>query len=271
MTIPGSELEETKSTESNHEPAPFNHNILHVIYSVCITGLVVVIAICYICIHRLKNKKTEQTRAQENSSQENEIQNALTISLPFHESTVRLESIYDEIDEVSLHNAEELHSTHRNVVSESSSDKTFESEKENMQNDDYLNPYQPTIEDSDKHDYKTVMISTNNLDRIEDNRIVHKGNEEIQLENVSEHQYLDVIFDPRYEYPINICIMSSTTYGSSSQLNKKVQYADTVNKQTNENLQTSERNLRLSNKDKPKEFKEKSKLSSPVPNKRLTI
>ncbi|CAC5376426.1 unnamed protein product [Mytilus coruscus] len=172
MTIPGSELEETKSTESNDEPAPFNHNILHVIYSVCITGLVVVIAIFYICIHRLKNKKTEQT--QENSSQENEIQNALNISLPFHESMVRLESIYDEIDEVSLHNVEELPSRHRNVVSESSSDKTSESEKEKMQNDDYLNPYQPTIEDSDKHDYKIVNVRPNNLDRIEDNSICYE-------------------------------------------------------------------------------------------------
>ncbi|VDI00343.1 Hypothetical predicted protein [Mytilus galloprovincialis] len=157
MTIPGSELEEANTTEVNHETTPLNHNFLHVIYSVCITGLVVVIVICYVCIHRLKNEKTEQK--QDNRSQRNEIQNALNVSLPFHESTIRLESIYDEIDEISLHNSEELPSTHRNVVSESSSEKTSESEMENMQNDEYLNPYQPIVENSNKHDYKTLNVS----------------------------------------------------------------------------------------------------------------
>lgn len=249
------------------EPAPFNHNILHLIYSVCITGLVVVIAICYICIHRLKNKKTEQT--QNNSSQENEIQNALI--LPFHENAIRLESIYDEIDEFSLHNSEELPSTHRNVVSESSSEKTSECEMENLQNDEYLNPYQPIVEDSKKHDYKTLNVSSSYLDRNKDINVVHKGNVESLLHNVTADQYLDVIFDPRYEYPINTCVTSSSAYDSSNHLHKQVQCADIINKQTSENLQTSMLNHSHSNKDNLKEDKENRKLSSSVPIKRLTI
>lgn len=226
----------------------------------------VVIAICYIC-SRLKDQKTEQK--QDNSSQRNEIQNALNVSLPFHESTIRLESIYDEIDEVSLHNAEELPSSYRIVVSESSSNKTSDSEKENMQEDDYLNPYQPIVEDSKKHDYKTLNVSSSNLDRNKDINVVHKGNVESLLQNVTADQYLDVIFDPRYEYPINTCVTSSSAHDSSNHLHKKDQYSDVLNKHTHGNLQTHEVNLCVSNK--PQKVTENSKLSFPVLIKRKTV
>lgn len=239
---------------------PFSQTKLHVIYSVCIAGLFVAMAICYICIHCLKVRRTEQT--QERNNQQNEIRNAPNVSLTIHENIASVESIYDEIDEVDLQDGDLLPSRHSNVSDESNSDNTSESETENMQNDDYLNPYQPIVEDSDKHDYKTLNVSSNNLGRNEDTNIVHKGNDETPLENVNMHQYLDAI------YPINKYITSSTTYGSSSHLQTKVKYSDIVNKHTYENLQPSDLYLRLINKDKQKEDNESV---SSVPIKRLTI
>lgn len=183
-------------------PAPYDQTKLHVIYSVCIAGLLVIITICSVCIYRLKTKRIE-----EGNRQENELQNTLNIAFPTPETFVRLEGIYDEIDDQFRLPAGVILPTGLIIDrNESNQDNNSESENENMQNDDYLNPYQPIVEYSGNHEYTTVNVhhvSTSTLNGFENlSSIVHQSDEENPLENENAHQYLDIT-NPQYEYPLN--------------------------------------------------------------------
>lgn len=242
-----------------------------VIYSVCVAGgLLVLITICFICIRLRRNTRKKQ--GQESSNQQNEIQNAPSQSLPSQENMARLESIYDEIDdEVSLHHGNSLPIKLIYSSGESISDEISESEKENMHNEGYLNPYQPIIKESVTHDnnkYDVISKSFDDADRIENKSIVFNSNVNAHLEKVEHvHQYIEII-DSRNENSIN-----EYNDGSSSnhQLSKKIQYAEIVNIQHCEHREASQLNIFLSNEEKSNDSKDVRKSSYPVAIKRLTI
>ncbi|VDI19675.1 Hypothetical predicted protein [Mytilus galloprovincialis] len=151
-----------------------------VIYSVCIGCVFIVIIVCGILFKRTRNKRSNPT--QKHNKQQNDIQKVQNLELPSKMNMIELESIYDEIDEVSIKVTivdSSLSKRHTNINSELSSDEISESEHDNIKNEhdeDYLNPYQPIIQDFVKHDYETVRKSFNNIDRTEN--ISHNGNEE---------------------------------------------------------------------------------------------
>lgn len=237
-------------------------------YTVCVAGLLVVLTICYICIMHQRNNRNKQNHR---SDQQNANQNDQNISLSIHENIARHESIYDEIDEEGFNNDIVLPVRIRTVSNESFSYSTTDNETENMLNeDDYLNPYQPIVSDSEKHEYEHLNVSCNNLNGIEDKVIIYKGNEEIPLGNVENMHHYPEMKDRGYEYPINRAITSSSTNASGliSQPHKKIEYAEIINDPNDDNSESSKLNLFLSNE---KVVEKTSKPSYPIAIKRLTI
>ncbi|CAC5422110.1 unnamed protein product [Mytilus coruscus] len=267
MTTSNTEKEVTERNESNHGSVSFTHYM--VIYSVCIAGgLLVLISICYICMRRRRNRRKKQS--QESNSQQNEIQNAPNQSLPSQENIARVESIYDEIDEVSLHHDDSLPMKLINSSFESISDENSGSEKECMHNEGYLNPYQPIIKESVTHNnnkYDAISTSFDDACRIENESIIFNSNANAPLEKAGHvHQYIEII-DSRSENSIN----DYNDGSSNHQLSKNIQYAEIVNIQHCEKREASQLNRFLSNEDKSNDSKDVSKSSYPVAIKRLTI
>ncbi|CAC5376421.1 unnamed protein product [Mytilus coruscus] len=154
-----------------------------VIYSVCIGCFFIVTTVCGIFIKQTRSKRANQT--EKHNRQQNDIQKVQNLEVPSKMNMIELESIYDEIDEVSIKvDDSSLSKKRTNINSELSSDDISESDHENIKNEDYLNPYQPIVQDIEKHDYEIVRERFNNVDRIENNIISHNGNEENSLKNL---------------------------------------------------------------------------------------
>lgn len=164
-----------------------------VIYTACIGGLLVVITICFICANRHRRKTSKQT--QKSHRHQNTVKNGPSLVLPIQQNIIELENIYEEVDEIStLLDEDLLQRTHATISNEPSSDDNSDGEHENMDNEDYLNPYQPIVTDYEKHDYKTVNKHDEHNDIIVKKSVVEKEEEEIPFENATKmHEYLDVM------------------------------------------------------------------------------
>ncbi|CAC5423572.1 unnamed protein product [Mytilus coruscus] len=153
----------------------------------------------------------------------------------------RVESIYDEIDEVSLHHDDSLPIKLIYSSGESISDENSGSEKECMHNEGYLNPYQPIIKESVTHNhnkYDVISTSGDNSGRIGNKSNVLKSNENAPLEKGGQvHQYIEII-DSRNENSIN----DYNDDSSNHQLSKKIQYAEIVNIQHYDHREASKLN-----------------------------
>lgn len=160
----------------------------------CVASFVVVITLSCICIKRTRSKRINQRKEQ--NREHKEIQNVPNLVLPSNKTMIGLESIYDEIDEVIIHvDDDPLSNRHTNTNTELSSDEISESDHDNIKNEDYLNPYQPIVQELEKHEYETVPEFLNNEDKLEHKSCSHKSNEENLVENAIIVHECPIIID----------------------------------------------------------------------------
>ncbi|CAC5415468.1 unnamed protein product [Mytilus coruscus] len=138
-----------------------------VLYPICVASLLVVITICYIIAKRFRNKSS--LRVREDMVQQDLARNELHPIVANQENVEMIESVYDEIEELVQYESKDSSVTDKY---ESSSQENADSEVgENLNNDGYLNPYQPMIEDKNVHDYTTSDASRCKLLEFEEREI----------------------------------------------------------------------------------------------------
>lgn len=139
----------------------------------CVSGILIVITVCYVCTKRLQNTRTIK-RLNDikgiNKKHENSRSNGVRRELPnpvILLNEVQFESAYEEIDEIDIDESITSFERHVNTTDGAISEISESENEETLEDDGYLHPYQQMVDDPDSHDYTTSIATSSESKEIQ--------------------------------------------------------------------------------------------------------